>query len=124
MRAATAAGLAAQSVALADPHLADPHLADADGAANHADPVTNNLHRDASSDITPASSDINPADPDTARTDNGTSHDQPLTDNDGQRHRGYHDPFSDCHCDGDSVRRHSGTDSHADVQRSRHANVG
>ena len=117
MRAATAAGLAAQSVAFAD-----PHLADADGDANHADPVTNNLHHDASSDITPASPDISPADRDDARNDIGTRHDQPVTDNDGQRHRGYHDPFSDCH--GDAVRRHSGTDPHADVQPSRHANVG
>ena len=117
MRAATAAGLAAQSVALAD-----PHLADADGDANHADPVTNNLHHDASSDISPASPDISPADPDDARTDIGTRHDQSVTDNDGQRHRGYHDPFSDCH--GDAVRRHSGTGPHADVQPSRHANVG
>ncbi len=81
MRAAAAAGLAAQPVAFAD-----PHVTDADGDAKHADPVANNPHHDAHPDI-------NPADPDAARTDIGTSHDQPGTDNDGQRHRGHSDPF-------------------------------
>ena len=102
MRAAAAADLAAQPVAFAD-----PHVTDADGDAKHADPVANNPHHDAHPDI-------NPADPDADRTDIGTSHDQPGTDNDGQRHRGHSDPSGDC--DGDSVRRHCGTDAHADVQ--------
>ena len=110
MRAATAAGLVAQPVAFAD-----PYVTDADGDAKHADPITNNPHHDANPDS-------NPADPDADRTDIGTSHTQPVTDNDGQRYRGHPDPFSDC--DGDFVRRHSGTDPHADVQPRRHVNVG
>jgi hypothetical protein len=120
MRAATAAGLVAQPVAFAD-----PNVTDADGDAKHADPITNNPRPDiddADPDIKHADPDIKHADPDAARTDIGTSHDQFVTDNDGQGQHGHPDPFSDCA--GDSVRRHSGTDPHADVQPRRHANVG
>jgi hypothetical protein len=68
MRAATAASILVQPVAFAD-----PDLADADRGANHANP---NIHYA----VDGAHHTVDDAHPD-----------QPITDNDGQRHHGYRD---------------------------------
>ncbi len=108
MRAAAAAGLAAQPVAFAD-----PHVADADGGADHADPDADDAHD------TDSQHDASHADPDADRTDIGTGHDQPVTDNDGQRHHGH--PDSSSEFSRDAVGPAPGADPHADVQPRRHA---
>jgi hypothetical protein len=107
MRAATAASILVQPVAFAN-----PYLADADHGANHTGLNTHHANHGAHH----PSLNADRADLDANQVNRCTKPDQPVTDNDGQRHHGCRD------LSGDSpVRRDPGADSQADIQPHRHA---